>query len=758
MIFSVFIVLLSLQRRWFNVVSATSAPSSSPTTLESYVHQALASQTQMQQQDKRRLMALLSNETTARETAMTSLNKALDDQEAYHLWAITNLTHQLFTLKTQLIQEAGEKETTFQQLIHTLQQETNQCLAEHDALINHIDAIENQTTQWHQGLHQSLAHERNRSTHRLSVFTATLDTLSIDTDTGLRFLEQSLHQDIRITNTSLYSYLFTAWQSLEQDIQRMSLTLTDKINRDARAIQHMIDSLRPNVANDTTVYLIPEADVTRLVTKQVDAIKALEDPEVQEARRLFDVVISCKELTFLLIALFNALILVAGMSVLQSLYYTFRLTDKKRLDRLRQGTTGPVGPQFFEFITSIERIIIESTFTPKESSDRLIQLSEIQAMKNDSLSLFSSLHSMSALRLALQRSQELSAIGLLRQKNPSRILVAQKIYDDYAVWRQVHQRRILIYRYLQAYPVPFEPNKTLARHEKWRSRAKHRDSIHHDWAAFKKRLPETLNTPTMLSPATLMLKIRVECDEKTSPDFSRYLHQLHNKLCLIHEVPGLIEDVYVHIEGKPVKNIDTTLQAIHAHYPEISIDRLSNSVESRDILLKEARECIDAIHRLTTPQWPIFFASTPSQTELTHRQTIAHQLHDLMKRVITYLEQTAPLFIAWMDAYAAIATRADAALESHLTVIADKIPLSTEDRDEYTHKYHDIVQTLSSHPGLPGLIDLIDLSYHLGLNTDQCHLSSRASARRVSPTEGHGVFDAQISNKPDIHLTSRYPS
>ncbi len=742
----IFLPVLYFNRQILEAANSPSAPSLSPTIFEVYMQQEIASEALVRQQDYARMIALISNETTVREKAVLALRMAINAQETNSLWYFTNLTNQLLALKMSIVDDASQRESAYALFIDKFQQETNECLDQHHQLQEEIYAIGNLTQQWNDGLNTSFQHLVSASHYALNRLTQDIDFLSTDTKQRFPELREELNQNIRITNASLYAYIFTAWTSLKQDIESVSSALTEKIDRDVQTIKAIIDSVKPNSPNDTTTYLIPEASVTNIVTRQAAAINALDDPQIQEARRMFDLALSCKEVILICIAVFNALILVEGMSVIQSLHYTLKLTDKEKLDRLRRGTAGPLGTDFESFITCLETIIVESNFTKKERLDRLAKLAEIQQMKNDSLSLFSSLHSLHELRTALKETQELCALGLLRKVDLSRKAVAIPIYTSTIRWRRVNHIRTLIYTVLRPYAgnVERDENDALGRKERWSSRHKHRDNIVRYWADFKERLSmsqDGIKAPRIATSAALMLKMTVEFDEKTSPDFSRYFHKLHARLCLLSKVSDLIEDLYFHCEGKPFNDVETAIQSINTRYPYLKIDFLLKSIASSQTLLSHACELIENVYCLTIPRgyWDIRqFSSTLTEKERTHRKSMTNQLHEVFKQVFNYIQQTLPLFIAWMDAYEAIAACAEGPLDAHLKLVSRQINQTSEEIDEYEQKYQDIIHALSSEPGLPGLVDLIDISYHLGLKSDQFYLSQRASTRRVSPITQEG--------------------
>lgn len=736
-----------LSFRAIQASAPSSTPSFSPTTI-------IEPEILARQQDSARIMSLIVNESNTREKEILALKKILDVQVMLYDAGFTNFTTQLLALEMGisitaknlsmlnigLINETQEREKADAMLIKALEKETEHCVEQNSALQKQIYNISNITQQWNNVFNLSLNHYISTNDHALAESMWKIQLLSAETKQQLLDLTQQSNQNLSVINNSLYHYVYAAWTALEKDINSVSLTLTEKINHDFQAIQAIIDSVKPNSPNSTKTYTIPEAAVTDIITRQAAAINALDDPQLQEARRMFDLALSCKEAILICIALFNFLILVQGMSRTQSLRYTFKLKDKQELDTLRRGSAGPIGPVFYTLITRLESIIVDSAFTKKERLDRLQKLAEIQHTKENSLSLFSSLHSLRELQTELKNSQELSAVGLLRNIDLSRKILANEVYKDYIPWRRVNDIRVLIYSILQPYTgnIERDENDVLGHKEEWFSRHKHRYNISRHWAIFSKRLPpqDNIKTPKIATPAALILKMAVEFDEKTSPDFSRYLHKLHARLCLIHYFPSLIDDLYFYLENKAPADVDVAIQSINTHYPDLALDLLSNSIEYSKTLLKDAHELMESIHQLSAPRpfWELRrFSSTQNEAEKTHRKNIVNQVYEIFKAVFEHIEHTIPLLIAWMNAYEAMATHAEKPLKEHLKVVSQRIDQSHEEADEYEQKYHDMMSTLSSNPGLPGLVDLIDLSYHLGLKLDQFHLSKRASTGRVTP-------------------------
>ena len=752
----IFLLVLCISCRIREADGVTATPSLSPTTLETYVYEEIASETRVREQENTYVMSLIANETSARKKALLVLEAALDHQEKNSAWFVTNITQELLALKIRMLEEASQREIAYTLFIHNLQQQTEQCIDEYDALQEAIYLIGNLTHQWNTQLNSSLQQHINNSDDALYQLTQDINFLSINTHEYFVALLQQLNQDIRITNTTLHNYVFTAWSLLKQDVESMSSTLTEKINRDVQAIKAKIDSFTPNSANDTRAYLIPEAFVTNIITHQAAAIAALDDPRIQEARRMFDLALSCKEFILICIALFNVLILVTGMTVVQSIHYRFRLTDKAKLDRLRRGIAGPVGSDFDRFIGSLETIIVQSNFTTTERLERLVQLAEVSQLKNDSLSLFSSLRSLRELRRDLKKNQELCALGLLRERDPSRQALGGHVYSCYIPWRRVNYIRSLIYTVLRSYAgrVQQDDDYVLGRKEQWKSRNADRKEITDCWRVFKTRLPSTYHTKAVeiLLPEALMLSMKVEYDEKTSPDFSRYLHRFHAMLCLISDVPSLIEDLYCDLEKTAYKDVDTAIQSIHAHHPYLSIDLLSNSMEHSQTLLTDTNGLMDELYRLTRPRpyWDIRqYVTRARKTEEIQRAIIIDRLYETFRALVHLIEESIPLFVTWMDHYPSIAAHVDTALQAHLELVSDQIHQTNEEAHHYKHKYKDIIHTLSTEPGLPGLVDLIDISYYLGLKLDQSHTSQRRSVRRISPLSQGGLFNEIPLEKKD---------
>ena len=723
---------------WDPSVIPTFSPSFLPTAIDTSLYQALALETLIRQQDYAQMTSLILNETTIRKAEVLRLQSTSQTQKTGYFTAMTNITHQCLALEIKLNKVRGndslsvlpitrslsteiqKRKLADAQLIQKLNQKAQQCREDKNALLSQLYALTHLMQQWVHIFNTSLQEAIHDSNTAVAQLTAKIQFFTTSNHQELTDSHDQLTENFSLTNASIHEDVHTLWLGLRKQLDSVSSSITQQTNTDIQTLQAIIDSIKPNSVNNTVIYKIPERFVTDIVARQAASIAVLDNPHVQEARRLFDFTLSLKECTLICIAIFNFLILVQGMSIIQSLRYSFYLKEKKELDSLRRGSAGPVGPDFDTFVTRLEEIIVHSTFTTKERADRLRQLTSTQGMKADSLSLFSSLHGLHELRIELKNSQELSAVGLLREVDLSRKTLADEIYTSYKAWRRVNRIRTLIYSILRPYSgnVERDENEVLGRNEKWSSRFKHREKIELYWAIFHGRLlsQSPIQPVSIGSPAAIILKMAVEFDEKTSPDFSRYLHKLHKKLCLLSYLPSMVEDLSFHTNED--RTIDFNIYIEHAKQ-----------------CLKEASELMEDIHRLTKPRsyWDIrLFSSSRDEAEKIRRRNIAVKLYEILEAVNQHMIDIIPLLTVWMDKYLTIATHAETPFNDQLTLVYSRIDQSHEEATKYEQTYHDMICALSTDPGLPGVTDLIDLSFHLDLKLDQSHLSERLASRRIA--------------------------
>jgi len=722
---------------WVPTTIPTDMPLFSETMLNTY------------QQDQTLMSALIANQTMIRQKQVASLESRIYDQQNISQRRFENVSHDISTFHHQLkmismfntsslldqwlIASILELQDTMQKknesnaaLQEKLQKKHQQCRHEHEALSMQLYVLTQAMQQQVFALNASIHRYINDSDQAFSALSEDIEGFIFTKDQALHATDGDINQELARTNSSIHEEMERLWLRLQQNVSATASLVTDASHAEFNALQAMLDKIRP--ANSTKRYAIPAKVITRVLTENTAKIAVLDHPTVQATRRWLDRFVSTKDTMLMLIAVFNFLFLVQGMTAIQSLRYRYQLKEKEALDSLRQGSIGPIYLDFYLFIRRLETMIVSGNLTKKESLDRLAILARIQHMHHRSVSLFSSLETHHEWKALLQDAQELCAAGLVREVDLSRKMVADHVIACISAWRRVSHIRVLIYHVLQPYMahVTGDDSEVLRGPEHWVSRHEHRAKVAAHWQLFQAQL-STMRRPERLTPSTILLKMHLEFDQQSMPAFSRYVHTLHTSLALLSYLPDLVADLAPAV--------------IEYH-------------DQAQACLDDARALMKDIHNITPkprPYWDIRrYATLWADPNSRARQGVAHRVQRLFQSVTEQIDHSLPLLSAWMNAYVSIATHAEALLDKHLRLLALRINEMREEAAEYHEKYDEIMDVLSTDTTLPGVIDLVYLSGYLERRFNHDQVSMRASRRRVAPVP-HEDVEAKSSDSESDH-------
>jgi hypothetical protein len=382
----------------------------------------------------------------------------------------------------------------------------------------------------------------------------------------------------------------------------------------------------------------------------------------------------------------------------------------------------------------------------------------------DPIRLFSSKNSLNQIQLELKQLQESCLVGLLRgADDSSRRVIASNLYSSYCQWRRINIIRTLIYSILRPYAgaIVAKENDTLGRREMWKTRVRLRQNIATHWMLFYARIPSAtaIQLPKSIDPESLALKMHVEIDQCSSPDFSRYINKMHSRLCFLSYIPSMIRDLYFLLAEGSHFTVHNAIQAIAQLYPAITQESLSTIFIKNNRLLEEFNLIMNQILRLYTTQSWVYnkIGITQSWASLSVadkelRMRLARAMSENISAISELIITAIPLFSLWMTQYVSIAAHYDVPLSDEIKRAELRISQLTDNAEEFDQKYMSIIRALSTEPGVPGLIDLIDLCVNLNRQSDHSHFFMRRKAKRIYPNPVQKLGYASIILTPESSL------
>jgi len=271
---------------------------------------------------------LVSNEANTTARIFQQIRQELNSTRA-------DFTQNIAERMAESLQNADTTASVLESMGNTLQEQMSEIQDKNQAITHQLYALENMTSLFIAELNASIIHSVNHTDSLFTRISSLMTAFSSQTAQQFTALSlelgnsyQALQFDMAKTNASLYAYV-------QLGLQNQSRSLSQKIDQQGDSLEQTISALGLN-NKDGVEYEVPSKEVTNVVTAKAAAIDALDEPLLQSIRRYLDLVLSIKEIIVISIFVFNALILINGMSIIQSFQYTFVLPKRRELDKLRR--------------------------------------------------------------------------------------------------------------------------------------------------------------------------------------------------------------------------------------------------------------------------------------------------------------------------------------------------------------------------------------------------------------------------------------
>jgi len=659
------------------------------------------------------------------------LQKLLNDTHAYALilgidlrTINSSLTAHIYSSETSLQHQITVNADNISEIVYTKIPELQ------DEFSKETEAIDiNQKLLWN-AFHNE-THNRTQNDHELQVqIEENKRNISDEIKPEITHLEEDIKTEKKERKENV--------STLEGDIQRLRLALDNLQEYTDTAIAETVETVNNIVPEDGEEKLVPNADATKTLQNNVATIEELGSPEVIEFQRWLDIILTSNELLGYAWRIFAYLCLVSGMGIIQSFRY-HRSNEKKALQETQSGCTGPLGPSLEDYIVGIETNMLRGTFTIDDQLSILEKLARIQNIKGEPLNLFTSRFELAELKKSIVSLQEQTLIGIVRElDHEDDIKQRLSIYNAYQQWRRPSTIRMLTYSVLRAY-IKHENERQatlIPEHETWKTRKMFRTQLHDAWNEFKQG-DITIDPQDILDQLPrrkeIIQKIHAEFDLKTQPSFSKYLHKAHTKLLLLDAIPSMIHDLCaIKSSKKDIKTYDFEYfceQVAPTHFPSLNLITLDTIIDKGPVLIEEFREICNKTNDIssfltsekdTTSSNYYGFQKTAKDVEhyirdpqLKFREELAVRLEAAMMWLYKTTESALPLVNIWMDHYSEIAEFAEQPLQNLLMEMKKHISLLYDEVNVYEQKRATVLNSLSTEPGLPGVVDLIVLINNL---------------------------------------------